>query len=286
MLSLRWSWILFFAGILMLVAKGLWTQRGLGRIYVKPEVHAAHPTHVIYRQVPDGTPGASLSLSRTIGLWLHAVLMLCVFSYLIRDNIFYKFAEAIIVGVSAGIAMVAGFWDSLVAQLMAELMPQLVRRWALPSLPAHKSADWTYLIPLVLGAMLLCRYIGPLRWLSKWPLAFVVGTFAGLRLILFLDADFISQIRSSIVPLIVLENGQFMFWSSLRNTVFIVCLISALVYFVFSIPHRGFIGVVARLGIWVLMITFGASFAFTVMGRITLLTRQFEFLLHDWLRLI
>ena len=42
----------------------------------------------------------------------------------------------------------------------------------------------------------------------------------------------------------------------------------------------------ARVGVWVLMITFGASFAYTVMGRIALLAIRIEFLLDDWLWLI
>jgi hypothetical protein len=34
------------------------------------------------------------------------------------------------------------------------------------------------------------------------------------------------------------------------------------------------------------MVSFGAAFAFTVMGRITLLSERFEFLFDDWLWLI
>jgi hypothetical protein len=50
--------------------------------------------------------------------------------------------------------------------------------------------------------------------------------------------------------------------------------------------HRGWYGRVARVGVWYLMITFGASFAFTVMGRIALLASRLEFLFDDWLWLI
>ena len=63
-------------------------------------------------------------------------------------------------------------------------------------------------------------------------------------------------------------------------------VLASLTYFYFSVEHRGVIKHVARYGIWVLMITFGSSFAFTVMGRITLLTVRLEFLLGRWLGLI
>ncbi|MFM9171115.1 MAG: hypothetical protein ACKOTD_13700, partial [Phycisphaerales bacterium] len=56
--------------------------------------------------------------------------------------------------------------------------------------------------------------------------------------------------------------------------------------FFFSLEHRGPIGGAARVGIWYLMITFGASFGFTVMGRIALLAARCEFLFDRWLWLI
>ena len=40
------------------------------------------------------------------------------------------------------------------------------------------------------------------------------------------------------------------------------------------------------MGIWFLMITFGAAFGYTVMGRIALLAIRLEFLFDDWLWLI
>jgi hypothetical protein len=46
------------------------------------------------------------------------------------------------------------------------------------------------------------------------------------------------------------------------------------------------VGKTAKAGIWVLMITFGAAFGYTVMGRIALLAIRLEFLFDDWLWLI
>ena len=63
-------------------------------------------------------------------------------------------------------------------------------------------------------------------------------------------------------------------------------VLSCLVYFFFSIEHTGVVGHTARLGIWFLMITFGAAFGYTVMGRIALLAIRIEFLFDDWLWLI
>src|SRR5262249_6475104 len=137
------------------------------------------------------------------------------------------------------------------------------------------------------GIMLMWRLLPRGGWIARWPLAFVVGTFAGIKLISFLEADFVSQIRSTIIPLVVMTSSrQVDVWSSLRNIGTVLGVLVCLTYFFFSVEHRGFVGRVSRIGIWYLMITFGASFAYTVMGRIALLAARIEFLLDDWLWLI
>ncbi len=276
---------LLLVGVLLLTAKGLFTEKGLAKAYVKPDRVTAAGEVITYIGADAEEATAVWSPSRTIGVWVAAFLTLACFSYMYRDNVCYKFAESIIVGVSAGYTMVVGFWDSIIAQLLVELTPKLMQSWALPGVDPEKAPDWTYLVPLILGGMLFLRFVPKVGWLSQWPLAFVVGTFAGLRLVLFLDADFVSQIRNTLLPLIVLVDGRFEFWLTLRNWGIILSLLSCLTYFFFSFEHKGIVGRVARVGVWVLMIAFGASFAFTVMGRITLLTKRFEFLFYEWLRL-
>ncbi|HVV87134.1 MAG TPA: helix-hairpin-helix domain-containing protein [Kofleriaceae bacterium] len=56
----------------------------------------------------------------------------------------------------------------------------------------------------------------------------------------------------------------------LSNLLLLGGLLSALVYFYFSIAHTGVVGRISRLGVWVLMIGFGASFGLTVQGRLAL----------------
>jgi hypothetical protein len=60
-------------------------------------------------------------------------------------------------------------------------------------------------------------------------------------------------------------------WFGVASQVLLlVALLSALLYFYFSIAHQGAIGRVSRVGLWILMIGFGASFGWTVQGRIAL----------------
>jgi hypothetical protein len=243
-----------------------------------------------YQEAEIADPNQSeflVSMPRTLGIWIAAFFTLAIFSFLYKDNPFYKIAEAVVVGVSAAYWMVVGFWDVIVPNLVGKLSPHTVKAWALPGLSGNDlEANLWYIVPLILGIMLLMRLSPKGAWISRWPLAFIIGTTAGMRLIGFIQADFLSQIRASIVPLAVMENGQFSLWDSLSNLILVIGVLACLVYFFFSFEHRGVIGKTARLGIWFLMITFGAAFGYTVMGRIALLAIRLEFLFDDWLWLI
>jgi len=63
----------------------------------------------------------------------------------------------------------------------------------------------------------------------------------------------------------------------------IVGVIATLIYFYFSKEHTGVLGVTAKVGIWFIMISFGAHFGYTVMGRVSLLIGRVQFLIEDWI---
>jgi len=289
--TLVWT-VLFVAGGLFLVQRAAFTERGMGKVYVidervNPKVEEDKRVHFVESRPDPGNERVMVSYPRTVGLWLAAFFTLAIFSFLYRDNVFFKIAESVMVGVSAGWAMASpGFWDTLVPKLAAKLAPDTIREWALPRMePAEPSL--VYLVPLALGIMLLWRLAPRGGWIARWPLAFIVGTFAGIKLTNYLDADFVNQIRSTIIPLVVFaQSGQLDFWGSLRNVGLVFGVLACLTYFFFSLEHRGIAGRVARIGVWYLMITFGASFAFTVMGRVALLASRISFLFDDWLWLI
>ena len=66
--------------------------------------------------------------------WTAGLMTLMIFSFLYKDNPFYKFAEHLFVGISAAYWMVVGFWSTIVPNLIGKLSPDLVRSWAMPGL--------------------------------------------------------------------------------------------------------------------------------------------------------
>ena len=291
-----WATIMLL-GAVALIGRTAFTSPGMGQEYVRAVPIADGQwtrydpaSYGEYQNAVDADPAQTelqFSWSRSIGLWIAAFFTLAIFSFLYRDNPFYRIAEGIVVGVSAAYWMVVGFWDVLVPNLFGKIAPGVVQSIAIPGL-AGPEADqnlW-YIIPLILGVMLLWRLMPAGGWIARWPLAFIIGTTAGLRMIAFLHGDFLAQISNSIVPLVVMDAGQFDLSASLTNLISVVGVLCCLAYFFFSFEHQGAIGKAAKVGIWILMITFGASFGYTVMGRIALLAIRLEFLLDDWLWLI
>ncbi len=273
---------------LFIAAFAIWqtvndSEKLAGREYVKQVEGQWVPADEIDRQAGI----AQVSTSRSIGLWVGAFFTLFIFSFLYKDNPFYKMAESTVVGVSAGYVMVVGFWTTIIPNLLGKLTPGLIQQWAMPGLsPEQAPGAWVYIFPLILGIMLIMRLVPKASWISVWPLAFIIGTTAGLRMVAFLEADFLSQIENSIVPFVVLsETNSIDYWQSFQNIFSVVSILACLVYFFFSIEHKGAVGKVSRFGIWILMITFGAMFGMTVMGRIALLAIRLEFLFREWLNL-
>ena len=201
-----------------------------------------------------------------IGVWCVVLLTLSIFSYLYGDNPFYKAAEHIFVGVSAGYIFTITFWDTIWPNLFGRLFPDYVK--------AGFEFDWTYIFPFILGVFMLFRLSKRYDWLSRISIAYIVGMMAGLKFYVFLNSNLLTQIKSSTV------NLAGTYYSIINEVIILIGVISGLVYFFFSKEHTGIVGKVSRIGIYFLMIKFGASFGFAVMGRISLLIGRFEELIE------
>jgi hypothetical protein len=202
-----------------------------------------------------------------VGLWVSGLLTLFVFSFLFGDNPFYKLAEHIYVGVSAGYWMCLGYWQSIVPYVLEPL----------------KRFEWIALIPLIMGIMLLFQLHPKTAWVSRWPLCFLVGLYAGLNIVYTMQAQILEQVYASINPLWSTAAVPLDSWELWTNWILVVGLFTGLIYFYFSVPHQGvFFGGAARIGIWILMIALGASFGYTVMARVSLLIGRVQFFSMDF----
>ncbi|MDD5720228.1 MAG: hypothetical protein PHQ53_11130 [Candidatus Krumholzibacteria bacterium] len=226
------------------------------------------------------------ALSTSVEVWIGAALSLMVLSFLWRDNPCYKVAEHLFVGVSAGYWMVMGFWSTLWPNAIVKLVPTAARVTdPTAGLPAREPL---IVIPLVLGCLMLLRLWPRLAWLGRWPTAFAVGTTLGYNLVRYIRSDFLAQLHAAVAPGLVIAgaDGAVNWAATVDQWVLLAGTACALAYFTYTRGGQGLRGGMARTGLMVLMVAFGASFAYAVMARVAVLVSRLQFLLGDWLGLV
>jgi len=201
-------------------------------------------------------------------IWVAAILTLCIFSFLYRENPFYRFAEHLFVGVSAGYGVAVYFNNAI--------MPNLY-------VPVFVHHDYLFIIPGLIGMMFFFRFSSKLGFLILIPLAMLLGMSSGMGIAPTIQADIIRQMQSTIGDATSAGQGG---WALVWGIVTFIGVIATLSYFFFSREQKGALKVSANIGIWFIMIGFGASFGNTVMARISLLIGRVQFLLTDWIHII
>ncbi|HET9235056.1 MAG TPA: hypothetical protein VFP10_13020, partial [Candidatus Eisenbacteria bacterium] len=175
--------------------------------------------------------------------------------------------------------MVTAFWNTLIPNLFGKLYPPMVE-FAVPALKDNPP-QFSRVIPLLFGILLLLRLVPRVAHFSRMAMALAIGFAAGTNLIRYLESDFASQIGQTIRPLVVTEPA-FSLGGTISALVVVLGTMCGLVYFFFSREHTGIFGKASRVGIYVLMVSFGAAFGYTVMARISLLTGRMAFL-GEWI---
>ena len=240
-------------------------------------------------QDPFGVAGKERN--KTVGIIIAAGLTLIMYSFLYRDNPLFKIAENLYVGVTLGYGAILTWRLSL----RPEVYDPLFRA---PTNAALYEALLHRAVPITLGLLLLTRVSRKRGWLSRYSYALIVGWGAGIGIPIVAHSYVFKQLEAAVSPLQGTAAGStpapaVFSQAWLLNFAFpvagalviLVGTVAVLFYFFFSIEHKRAGGAFSRVGIWFLMVSFGASFGYTVMGRLSLLIGRVRFLLFEWLKL-
>ena len=197
-------------------------------------------------------------MSTNFGVWVGALCTIAMFSFLWKENKVFRTFQHVYVGIAAGYGMVQQ-WKS-------------IKNMAID--PLLKKGDLLLLVPVILGLLLFARFFKSVSWLSRWSVAFLMGLGAALS-IKILETEFIRQAQATLVPL-----------NSFNNIVLVFGTVTGLCYFFFTIKPSPALSGAAKIGRYVLMLSFGAGFGNAVMGRVSLLISRMQFLFGDWIHLI
>lgn len=212
-----------------------------------------------------------MNISGNPWIWISALMSLAIFSFLYRDNPFYRFAEHVFIGVANGWA-VTFYWHNVLAPSLFD--------------PLFRQGQLYYILPLVVGMLYFTRFIPRVSWLVRIPIGLYMGYYVGVSIPATLQAYIIKQVQGTI-----LSAQNFQAWNAgnagvVWSIILFIGVICTLSYFFFSREHKGVLGMSARVGIVFVMIGFGAAFGYTVMARISLLIGRLQFLLGPWLGII
>jgi hypothetical protein len=199
-----------------------------------------------------------------LGAWVATGLTLLIFTFLYKDNPLFKLAEHLYVGVSVGYLIVKTY-DTVIMHLIIK--------------PILDNGEISLLIPVAIGMLMLTRYVPKAAWMSRYAFAFIVGMGAGLAIPRTISSFILKQIEDTVRPVLSIAGPDGVTFSmtllnpgsNLNAIIILLGVSSVLFYFFFSIEHGGVGKVVARTGIFFLMISFGAAFGYTVMARMSLL---------------
>ena len=204
-----------------------------------------------------------MSSEALIGAWVATGLSLFMYSFLYKDNPFFKLGEHIYVGASIGYTLAITYDEVMVKKLYVPMVQQ---------------GKWWLVVPALLGLLMLARFLPSIAWLSRISFAFILGISSGVAIPRQISSYILQQVQGTLKPLVTVGagGGAWVTFAGLNTLLVLVGVVSVLFYFFFSIEHTGIVHRVARVGIYFLMVSFGAAFGYTVMARMSLLIGRFD----------
>ncbi len=235
-----------------------------------------------------------------IGLWMNwhaasvkyntilgALATLGIFSILYKENPVFRLCEHLFIGLATGYGAVV-VWYSYI-----------LPKWLIPMAPPtmiHESVDhvagggqWWLIFALLLALLFYTVYFQKLAWMNRFILSILMGYAAGAMFEGFMGLIG-PQLTSSFRPPVTVRYAppsaghlNNFHWGSVFFhpwwSILVIVLICTFAYFFFSVEHRShLIREPARAGRYFLMISLGAIFGTTVMGRLSLLIARLDFL--------
>ena len=201
-----------------------------------------------------------VNLVDVIGIWAAVFVTLMVLSFLYKENPFFRLTEYVFIGLSSGYGFAAGL--------------RLFINQALT--PIFIDGSLEFIIPVVLGALFYTQFTKKYSLFYRLPLSLAIGYGLGITIWSVMDAYFVRQVTATMIPLFT---GNLL--TTLDNLVLVVGTILSLSYFVLSREQKGSWGAITRIGKYFVLITLGAVFGSTVLGRMQLIIQRIQFLVGD-----
>jgi hypothetical protein len=179
-----------------------------------------------------------------IGGYVAVLMTIGVWSFLYKENAFYRFVEYTAVGTGIGVIVVEGL-RSLYAGAI---------------IPITTGAAVWYIIPIILGLLILARISPDLAHWSRLPAAVFLGASTGT----YMRGMITASVLVSIVATFRLKLNTF------DNIWYISTVLLVLMYFFYSRPATGVYGYINTIARYIILITFGQAWGLYMSYRVQL----------------
>jgi hypothetical protein len=204
-----------------------------------------------------------------LGIWVALFLMLAIYSYpLYKENPVYRFAEHIFVATALAIGIIVNL-TSLRNSAWTPLM----------------NGNFLLIIPIILGFCMYFLLIPKQRWISRYPIAILVGSSLGLGI----ASNPLPSIISQVINTITAPKAGTAVWAWFPGSptgdwfsfVFVaVGLVCSMTYFLLTYEHTGPVKPVTIAGRYFIMLALGAYFGNTVLFRFSMLAERGQYILR------
>jgi len=203
-----------------------------------------------------------------IGLWAGFVLTLMVFSYILGDNVLYRIAVYLFVGLAAGFIAVAT-WDSVIVPWI---------NGTVFNANSDVLSRVLGLVPILIGLLLLFKASPRLGRLGHLALAFVIGVGTAVALV--------GAVSGTLLPL-ASTTSSMIGVNAVNGLLLVIGVICTLVYFQYlarrlpdgRVQRRLHIRLLAFVGQGVIVVTLGALYAAAILTSLTIFSERLGFIL-------
>jgi hypothetical protein len=188
-----------------------------------------------------------------LGETVTVLFIIMCYTYLIKENVLFKFVQATYVGlgIGHGLVMVVGYLTST-------------------TFPAIAAGNISLILPVAMGLLLFGRLKRQYLWVYRYPLALLVGTGLGLQIMGMLKASLIDQMISTMSVTLTPNLAGF------NSVIIVFFVIASMTYFLFTIRGKEtarsamnpLLSAMMNVGQYVLMGAIGAGFAASFLGRL------------------
>jgi hypothetical protein len=224
-------------------------------------------------------------MTEFIQIILAGISTLAIYSFLYRENVFYRTFEHVFIGVATAWGLVKVCEDFLWPRIYKSMFGYDVLY--LPDgtrLGEYQSWYLWYLIPAAFSLLYYTMYSVKYRHLAQLVISFQLGCAGGFAF-KGTFVELMPQIYDSFRPVYFSGNmsGDALL-QSLSNAFFLLTLFSAFMYFFFTFrsSESKMVQKISTAGRLLMMACFGATFGSTMMARMALLVERLDFLSNTW----